>query len=58
MLFVKIECTNAFFEGQQGLIDFRAINLCLLVGVHCIGPALTTRQIDEANLTVQSAIVF
>ena len=58
MLFVQVKSSNAFFEGQQGLVDFCAIYLRLLVRVHCVCTTLATCQIYEANLTVQSAIVF
>ena len=58
MLFVEVECANALFESQKGLIDFSAINFRLLISVHSIGSPLTTRQIYEANLTVESAVVL
>ena len=52
MLFIKVERTNTFLEGQEGFIDFSAINLGLLVSVHGVCTTLTTSQINEAYLAV------
>ena len=58
MLLVEVEGTYALFQGKERLIDFCAVNLGLLVGVHGVSTAFASRQIDETNLAVKSAVVF
>ena len=54
MLLFEIEGTNALFQCQERFIDFSSIHSCLAVLVHGVGASFTTRQINEAHLTVMS----
>ena len=58
MLLIKIKRPNTLLERQQRLIDLSTIELCLLVSMHSIRTALTTRQVNETDLTVKATIVF
>ena len=58
MLLVEIERTYAFLQGQKGLVNLRSVNLRLFICMHGVSTALTTRQINKTDLTVQSAVVL
>jgi len=58
MFFVEVECTYALFKSQERFINFSAINFGLLVSMHRVSSTLTACQIYEANLAIESAIVF
>ena len=58
MLLIKIKRPNTLLERQQRLIDLSTVDLRLLVSMHSIRTALTTRQVNETDLTVEATIVF
>ena len=58
MLLIKIKRPNTLLERQQWLIDLSTVELRLLVSMHSIRTALTTRQVNETDLTVKATIVF
>lgn len=48
-----IQCANALFESQQGLVDLGSVNLCLLTLLKRISSSLTPSQINEGKFSKQ-----
>lgn len=53
MLLLQIKSADALLECEERLIDFSAVHLRLLVGVHGVGAALAAGEIDERYLPVR-----
>jgi len=51
VVFSLVQRPDALLEGQQALIDLRAVDLGLLVLVDCVGAPLAAGQIDETDLS-------
>mmetsp|Transcript_80624 Transcript_80624/g.261295 ORF Transcript_80624/g.261295 Transcript_80624/m.261295 type:complete len:330 (-) Transcript_80624:231-1220(-) len=47
-----VQRADALLQGQQGLVDLRAVHARLAVRVERVGPALAAGQVDEGDLAV------